>query len=290
MPTIEWDLKTLDADSFKKKFEEEIMKPVEEVIKKSKTTPGVQLPAELHASMLGLTSALAGRLSVAMESATSQMMLDVHNTYGSPDNSSVMFVQYHSIKSIRELGLSIVDVQCKCMSPVLSIALPLEGADMYLQGSSFAPQRSTVRLAERGISFPLLFFWKISELVPTNCPDTFVSVKIIPLFSPSELRQYPEPVIEEGQLEAEFMKAMHEDESLHPYAADAQFKKAMYKDESLRPYIYKTCMVCSNSGVQKLFKCARCGVAYYCGKDHQFEHWSVHKYHCKKLRALKTRF
>ena len=86
MPTIEWDLKTLDADSFKKKFEEEIMKPVEEVIKKSKTTPGVQLPAELHASMLGLTSALAGRLSVAMESATSQMGLDVHNTYGSPES------------------------------------------------------------------------------------------------------------------------------------------------------------------------------------------------------------
>ena len=69
----------------------------------------------------------------------------------------------------------------------------------------------------------------------------------------------------------------------------SQFMKAMRElDESFRPYIHQTCMVCSKPCVQKLRKCAGCRVAYYCGKDHQKKHWSVHKKHCEQLCALKT--
>jgi hypothetical protein len=36
-------------------------------------------------------------------------------------------------------------------------------------------------------------------------------------------------------------------------------------------------------------KCARCRMVWYCGEDHQREHWPVHKPHCKELCGLRAR-
>jgi hypothetical protein len=38
-----------------------------------------------------------------------------------------------------------------------------------------------------------------------------------------------------------------------------------------------------------LEKCAGCRMVWYCGKDHQREHWTVHKPHCKELCGYRAR-
>ena len=42
----------------------------------------------------------------------------------------------------------------------------------------------------------------------------------------------------------------------------------------------KPCRVCKE--VKNTFRCARCRIAFYCGKEHQAMDWPVHKVACKK--------
>ena len=35
---------------------------------------------------------------------------------------------------------------------------------------------------------------------------------------------------------------------------------------------------------KKMCVCSRCGVAFYCSKEHQKAHWKTHKAHCSVLK------
>ena len=70
-----------------------------------------------------------------------------------------------------------------------------------------------------------------------------------------------------------------------------RFFAILKSDAELCPYLGKVCALCKDpdggDDDKILEQCTRCNVAYYCGKDHQVEHWSVHKKHCKRLCDLK---
>ncbi|KLO08871.1 hypothetical protein SCHPADRAFT_592111 [Schizopora paradoxa] len=42
------------------------------------------------------------------------------------------------------------------------------------------------------------------------------------------------------------------------------------------------CPVCN---VQATKRCSRCGSVHYCSKEHQTEHWSMHKRYCKNMQS-----
>jgi len=43
---------------------------------------------------------------------------------------------------------------------------------------------------------------------------------------------------------------------------------------------------CEICGKEALFQCSECERAYYCSRDHQFEHWRKgHKSNCQPARA-----
>ena len=47
------------------------------------------------------------------------------------------------------------------------------------------------------------------------------------------------------------------------------------------------CVVCG--ATEKLLRCSGCQEEYYCGRDHQKEHWKVHRSTCRLVRQRKTR-
>jgi len=50
----------------------------------------------------------------------------------------------------------------------------------------------------------------------------------------------------------------------------------------------KACSFPDCKETENLKHCTVCKVAYYCGKDHQRQHWKSHKLHCESLRAEKA--
>eukprot|EP01137_Pigoraptor_chileana_P029231 Opistho-2@14182 len=71
--------------------------------------------------------------------------------------------------------------------------------------------------------------------------------------------------------------------SAPPAASTAQASKAAVPGPSASA-VTKACAVCGLSGV-RLSRCGRCVAVYYCGKEHQAEHWPQHKTSCRKPDA-----
>jgi hypothetical protein len=60
--------------------------------------------------------------------------------------------------------------------------------------------------------------------------------------------------------------------------------ESMIRDPELRMYTADRCCVCGKTS--GLMHCKGCKHAPYCSKDHQREHWVVHKPHCRRIREL----
>lgn len=46
----------------------------------------------------------------------------------------------------------------------------------------------------------------------------------------------------------------------------------------------KPCRVCNK--IENTFRCSRCRIAFYCGKEHQKADWPLHKVACKKSAGV----
>ena len=49
----------------------------------------------------------------------------------------------------------------------------------------------------------------------------------------------------------------------------------------------KECVVCGSA--EKLLRCSGCQDEYYCGKEHQKEHWKSHRSTCRLVQQRKKR-
>jgi hypothetical protein len=144
-------------------------------------------------------------------------------------------------------------------------------------GPAFVSQLSTLRRAQPGFTFPVLICWKIAELAPTNCPDTFLEPKIVKIISEASLSDI---FISEAGLSDISSSISNEDLD----SKSMLYLNALMTEPDLSPYRYEKCAICDSSGVmEKLKKCGECGVARYCGSEHQVEHWSIHIKHCRRL-------
>jgi len=47
------------------------------------------------------------------------------------------------------------------------------------------------------------------------------------------------------------------------------------------------CAICEKTGVSNLFACSACKGLFYCSKEHQKEHWPLHKSICSKIQGCK---
>ena len=47
-------------------------------------------------------------------------------------------------------------------------------------------------------------------------------------------------------------------------------------------YIMEEVIGCAVCGDTNAKRCSRCRLVTYCGKDHQRQHWKIHKQFCKK--------
>ena len=62
---------------------------------------------------------------------------------------------------------------------------------------------------------------------------------------------------------------------------------AVRQVEELKPKPKLSCVVCGEEG-SHCANCSRCGKVAYCGKQHQKEHWRLHKYECQILSQHTT--
>eukprot|EP00808_Paulinella_micropora_P023586 g11399.t1 len=268
--TIRWDLANMGVKAFKAKFTSAISSPLAEVVKNFNANkralsplpdndPSLLLPAPLQATIMGLMTCLGDACSDMLSTKEKQEELGLNAHLDSDYGTiKVMFMAVQSVKAFRECLLRIVNhkdipmdkFQFKPYSEIAAI----------FKGPSFAPQLQICRLAQPGLSFPLLISWRIPELEPTACADTFL--RPILIWHLSSTKQ----------------------QTLLPEA----FTQALLTEPSLKPYLKKCCQVCGESKVGKLQQCSRCKVAHYCGAAHQTEHWPKHKADCKRMRALKA--
>jgi len=262
----EWDFRSMNKCAFKTRFEASIQQPLRELLNEFNRNPNVQLPFPLRASMLGLIRGLAVYYQFTLSQSRKQTEMNLRGIFGSNKPPQVGFIYFESVRKVRKACLSITDTEREL--PFVLSPRSLEEMESTFAGPAFASQRITLgRGAILGVSFPLLLCWKLAELVPTNCPDTFLEPKIVSLRSEVEIGADPPPAPNQ--------------------TPSYQFLVALRADEALLPYAAETCALCRNSGVEGLSKCSKCRVAQYCGRQHQIEHWSEHKKHCKRLRDLK---
>jgi hypothetical protein len=111
--------------------------------------------------------------------------------------------------------------------------------------------------------------------------DTWISVKSF------KLGELKDPASKEKRQEC-FKKIAKKLLSSFSKEENDKLLIGIYNDVELHPYLSwrsPSCLVCSIGGLLK--KCTLCKVAHYCGKDHQKDHWKIHKQHCDKLIALR---
>jgi len=259
---LEWDCMSMTADMFRKRFKESIQTPLKHLLIEFEKNPGVQMTQSLHYSIAGLVHGLGKYYQFVFSRADHQLTLGARKNLGSPPQKA-MVIYFQNIRDICEFVVDTIrsDKTAACNRRPMN----LKEIDSFPPEEAFLSKRLTLCRAEPNISFPMLLCWRISELCPINCPDTFVDPQIIELLSEEALSNGSRiPQDRKGKL-------------LEALQADGLFE-----------YTSKTCLICEKTGVvQRFHTCKRCDVAKYCGKEHQVEHWTVHKKHCKKIKALK---
>jgi hypothetical protein len=267
---MEWDFLSMTVGIFKKRFKESIVEPLRLLLNEFNRNPRVAIQSLLQASILGLISGLAQYYKVILSNSAKQTRMNIRENYGSSTSRQVCFIHFQSVTKIRKACLAIVEKDPS--APFIVSRRSLDEMESTFTGRAFAPQLTTLRRAQPGFSFPLLVCWKIAELAPTNCPDTFLEPKIVNHISEASMCAISSSISTE----------------------DLDGKKSLYLNAlmmakpDLSPYIDETCATCASSGIERLIKCPLCCVARYCGKEHQVEHWSIHKKHCKRLRFIAT--
>jgi len=280
--TLEWDFLSMTAGIFKKRFKESIEKPLQLLLNDFNRNTRVAMHSMLQASILGLISGLTNYYKFMFTSAQ-QTKMNVRENYGSFTSRQVCFIYFQSVSKIRKSCLAIIDEDRT--APFIISRRSMEEMEATFTGPAFAPQLSTLRRAQPGLTFPLLVCWKITELAPTCCPDTFLEPEIIDCISEPGLSDIPSSISNEPKTDdvqsknKAYSNAGLDDKNL-------LFVSSLMAKPDLHRYINETCATCESSGIEKLQKCSRCGVARYCGREHQVEHWSIHKKHCKRLKAF----
>ncbi|XP_043480426.1 uncharacterized protein LOC122510082 [Leptopilina heterotoma] len=71
----------------------------------------------------------------------------------------------------------------------------------------------------------------------------------------------------------------------------SQYRKTVFKkhpsEEQIDFFYPNACQVCGRLG--NLIRCAKCQMINYCGKQHQTEHWHLHKYFCTLIADLRRK-
>lgn len=263
---VDWDFRNLSAETFRRSFDSSIQKPLKRLLNEFNKNSNVEMPPSLRASMLGLLNGLADFYSFILSRPEQQQLVKAHEFYGSHADRKAGWIHFQSVSKMRKTCLSIIDQENREAMPFILSPRSIQEVERTFFSPAFASQMMTVQRGARpGFSFPILVFWKITELVPTQCPDTFMEPKIIRLVPEAELG---------GSISAETSRTI-------------LFETALLNDESLHVYLAGTCAICQKTGVTELQRCSKCNVARYCGREHKVEHWKEHKKLCKRLRILK---
>jgi hypothetical protein len=271
-----WDFKNMSRQTFKTRFKEDIQKPLQNVLREYRRNPNVQMSHALILSIRGLIRYLTAFYSDALSDYDSQMALNIHEIFGNHKNggNKVAQVTFWGISKIRKFCLPLCGKQ-DIQFPLSVVEVDLQDLrNLFSTDAGFASSMFTVERGSRnpGVVFPLLVIFKITEMNETQCPDTFMDADIVKIHAKEDLKR------------ARVTCSVATGEQL---SSAEKFNLALNEDPELRLYLENVCAVCWKSGVFKLQQCSGCKVARYCCKEHQTEHWKVHKKHCKNLCALR---
>ena len=182
-----WDFNSMNVASFKHRFQTFIQVPLQRLLKRFKKNPTVQLPPMLRSEILGLIHGLADYYKCMLSRSDVQDTMNMNEIFGS-HNLRVGLIQFESIEKIRQACLSVVDKKKKTDGVVLR-PTSYEEIESVFCGMAFYSQRATIRRGfQPGVAFPILVCWRIAELAPTSCPDTFIEPKIVRFVSSSPPR------------------------------------------------------------------------------------------------------
>ena len=196
---MEWDFSSMTVDIFKERFKESIEKPLRLLLNELNRNPRVVMQALLHASIRGLVSGLANYYKVMLSTSAQQRMMSVGDHYGPSTSRPVCFICFQSISKIRRTCLTIIDKD-RTATFVLSRKSFDEIEELFAD-PAYAPLLSTLRQAQPGLTFPLLVCWRITELMPTDCPDTIFQPRIVNYISEAGLSDIPPSISNEPKID-----------------------------------------------------------------------------------------
>lgn len=266
---LEWDFKSMTLERFKNVFKISITQPLQSLLNELNTNSKAELPPMLKAAILGLIYGLAEFWKHDMLLRNETVIKHLRKLFGSNTSRQVLFLHFESVKKIRKYCTSIINCNKGVIEPLFIRTRSFEEIESDFSGLDYK-SLSILRQSVPGYSFPLLICWKISELVPSNCPDAFIESSIVPLTPEPTLKGYDSSPIICDVKKTRFLDLL------------------VSSDDAFSSYTNENCVVCASS-VQKLRFCGRCKVALYCSKEHQTEHWSTHKHHCKRLLSIRNK-
>lgn len=82
----------------------------------------------------------------------------------------------------------------------------------------------------------------------------------------------------------DFLNFLFHNDDNCPFKRNAENK---LEEEQIDFFYPNACQVCGSLGY--LSRCSRCQMVSYCGKQHQTEHWKLHKYLCPLLSGLRKK-
>ena len=266
-------------------------------------------PANFPSEALQIPGFIMDRLTALFEAWRKWVVAGIsrectYDQYGSaidnfarerPGEMPVIFFNYSSFRELRKQILRFVANDAVGDCGVLQFnSTPLSAIFGWLDdGSSFREQLDCLKLLHglcprsaeeltssdhrRPVGVALVL--KLDEFVQTALADTFVETQVT-----VDLNQFRRTVKHNPWMR------MAAENLATPARVDAlrELNSASFEDQA-RLYTASRCALCDvshplqSSGI-KLKVCARCNVAEYCCKEHQKEHWQIHKQHCRNLR------
>lgn len=236
-----------------------------------------------------------------MKRTLNELMLDIYGSHIQSNNldqsknscdlvaGGVVIVI--AINSYKELGIRIRDLTTAVTDNDFEqivfpyIPFPIKNYNAAFPQKHFEQYRNSVNEALSVGNTPFAIILNLELFANTPWfPNTWINIvayTVGNLMDADDLNAYKKEVFEESTKDILHLVSKN--------GPNDKLLKHASTDKELINYLAlesPSCLICQTT--EKLQKCTKCKMAFYCSREHQLNHWPTHKLHCKKLLDIQN--